>query len=90
MEIGNLIVRPFQLFFIAIILGLSINLVKEQYQFTVPSISNFAIACGAVGAITFFVGIAAVFVQALQGLVMLALDGLSTLFLLAGGIVSSP
>lgn len=34
------------------------------------------------------VGIVACFIDPLQGVIMLALDGLSTLFLLAGGIVS--
>lgn len=89
MEIGNLIARPFQLFFVAIVIGLSVELVKEQVRTAVPSITNFAVACGVFGALAFFVGIAAVFVEKLQGLAMLVLDGIATLFFLAGSIVSS-
>lgn len=89
MEIGNLIARPFQLFFVAIVIGLSVELIKEQVQYTVPSITNFACACGVFGALAFFIGITAVFVEKLQGLVMLVLDGIATLFFLAGSIVSA-
>lgn len=88
MEIGNLIVRPFQLFFVAVVLGLSIALVQEQYRGSAPALTTFCVACGVFGAISFFTGIVAVFVSALQGLVMLVLDGITTLFFLAGSIVS--
>ena len=36
------------------------------------------------------IGVVALFVEALQGLIIVGLDALTTLLMLAGGIVSSP
>jgi hypothetical protein len=51
---------------------------------------SYGAFCGAASLIIALVGIAAIFFEALQGIVMLALDGLTCFFLVAGGIVSYP
>jgi hypothetical protein len=49
---------------------------------------NYGAFCGGAGLLCAAIGVVACFFEALQGIIMLALDGLATLFVLAGGIVS--
>jgi hypothetical protein len=53
-----------------------------------PSIIDYGAFCGGAGLILAVVGLAAIFFDGLKGIVILALDGIATFFLLAGGIVS--
>ncbi len=79
-----------QVFFAVIILGLSANLVKTQAYGGAPSITNYEVFLGIWLFVIALIGIAADFIGALGGIVMVALDGLSLLFTFAGGVVSSP
>jgi hypothetical protein len=62
-------------------------LVKQYGPGHAPSIYPYGTFCGGAAFIIAVVGIAACFVEKLQGIVMLALDAFATFFLLAGGIV---
>jgi hypothetical protein len=53
-----------------------------------PSIIDYGAFCGGASLVIALVGVAACFIESLQGIITLALDGLATFFLLAGGIVS--
>jgi hypothetical protein len=55
-----------------------------------PSIIDYGAFCGSAGLIIAVVGIAAIFFDALQGIIVLALDAFAAFFLLAGGLVSRP
>lgn len=80
-----------QLIFAAIILGLSITLIKGQVYGSAPSQTDFSAFVGGWTALTAVAGIlAATFLTFLDGIMMLALDGLSVIFTLAAGIVRPP
>jgi hypothetical protein len=49
---------------------------------------SYGAFCGGAGLLIAAIGVVACFFEALQGRIMLALDGLATFFVLAGGIVS--
>lgn len=72
--------------FAIIVLALSVTLAKGQVHGKVPSQTDFAAFCGACGLIFAAVGIVACFVEKLQGIITTVLDGIATLFTLAGGI----
>lgn len=54
-----------------------------------PSLIDYGAFCGGAGILFAAIGVVACFIESLQGIIMLALDGLATFFVLAGGIVSS-
>lgn len=81
-------IRVVQLIFAAIVLGLSIAAVKWQTYNDVPATNGFAAFTGAFGALAGVVGLAAIWISPLAGLVMSIIDWLATVFFLAGGIVS--
>lgn len=68
--------------------GISANLAHGQRHGHVPSQTGYAIFTGALGIIASFVGIVALFVSSLDGIITWVLDGVTSLALLAGGIVS--
>lgn len=49
---------------------------------------DYGAFCGGAGLLIAAIGVAATFVEKLQGIVMLALDGIATFFLFAGAVVS--
>ncbi|KAH7061419.1 marvel domain-containing protein [Macrophomina phaseolina] len=77
--------RGFQLICAAVVLGLSISLIKTQVYGRVDAI-NYAAFTGGFGMLAALLGIAAVFFTPLSGLIMVGVDALAALFLLAGGI----
>ncbi|KAJ5130723.1 uncharacterized protein N7515_006762 [Penicillium bovifimosum] len=79
--------RVFQLIFTIIVLALSVKLAKGQEVGSVPAETGYAAFTGGFGILAAIVGIAALFVDSLDGLVTMVLDGVSGLALLAGGIV---
>lgn len=80
-----------QLLFGAVILGLSITLIKGQYFGSAPSQTDFSAFAGGWALLAALVGILATTVfGALEGIPILVLDALATLFLLAAGIVRHP
>lgn len=70
----------------AVVLGLSVTLAKHQVVEGPPAETSFASFTGGFGVFAAAIGIAAIFLEAIPSLVPLALDGLSALFFLAGGI----
>lgn len=86
---ANLIIRGFQLVFSAIVLGLSISLIRGQVWGGAPSQHGYAAFTGGFGCLTALIGFAACFVEAIPAFIMAALDGLASIVFLAGGIVSA-
>lgn len=82
------IVRFFQLAFSVIVLGLSISAVRWQVYGSAPAPSGYAAFAGAWATLTALVGIIAIFVSSLAGILMVGADLLAFIILLAGGIVS--
>jgi hypothetical protein len=76
-----------QLIFTIIVLALSVKLAKGQEIGSVPAETGYAAFTGGIGIVAAIVGIAALFVDSLDGLVTLVFDGVSGFALLAGGIV---
>jgi hypothetical protein len=80
-----------QILFSVIILGISVSLIKGQaWPSAVPSQTSYAAFCGGWGIVIALIGVVALFVEFLQGIIIAGLDGLTTLLMLAGGIVSFP
>jgi hypothetical protein len=78
-----------QLLFGAVVLALSAVLIAQYGPGGHgPSLFDYGAFCGGASVVIALIGIAASFYDGLQGMVMLVLDGLSSFFLLAGGIVS--
>ena len=77
----------FQVFFAVVILGLSGHLVATQALGGAPAVTNYQVFLGIWCLVIAFIGVAAGFVSALAGIVMVALDALSVLFTFAGGVV---
>ncbi|KKY22910.1 hypothetical protein UCDDS831_g03344 [Diplodia seriata] len=81
----NGVARTFQILCAAVVLGLSITLIRSQSYGTVAA-NNYAAFTGGFGLLVGLVGAAAIFIEPLAGIVMVAADALAELFLLAGGI----
>lgn len=73
-----------------IVLGLSANLVATQHFGGAPATTNYEVFVGILGIVAALVGLAGSFISALGGIIALVLDGLTALFLFAGGIVILP
>jgi len=89
MNLPALGLRVFQLLFSAIVLGLSISLIKSQKYGSAPATTGYAAFTGGFGIVAALVGFASVFASALDGLIIWAVDGLASLFFLAGGIAAA-
>ncbi|KAJ6115307.1 hypothetical protein N7486_001085 [Penicillium sp. IBT 16267x] len=87
MKLGTAIARGFQLIFSIVVLGLSITIARQQYYGSVPSQTGYAAFTGALGVLVSLVGIAALFVDSLSGIIIWVLDGVAGVALLAAGIV---
>ena len=86
--IVNFAIRAFQVVFAAVVLGLSVSLVRGQGPGLNSPISLRY--CSFVGGLSFFaaiIGIAGEWVSALQGKTILLIDALVTLVNVAGGVV---
>ena len=89
--IVNFAVRGFQILFAAVVLGLSVGMVKGQGPGSQSPISlRYTAFVGGVTFLTAIVGIAAEWVSVLQGMVGLIIDGIVMLLNIAGGVVCSP
>ena len=75
-----------QLIFCAAVLGLSISLAKGQETGSAPATTGYSGFSGAFGIIAASIGIVALFVESVNGIITWAADGLASLILLAGGI----
>ncbi|KAH8646265.1 marvel domain-containing protein [Xylariales sp. PMI_506] len=85
-SIVPLAVRVISLLAAAVVLGLSVTLAKQQVLGKVPSETGFSSFAGAFGIIVAVIGIAALFVERLPGMLTMITDGLASVFFLAGGI----
>ena len=65
------------------------TLAKQQVLGSVPSETGFGSFTGAFGIIVATLGIAAIFFEAIPGVVTLVADGLAAVCFLAAGIVSA-
>ncbi|RDW89628.1 hypothetical protein BP6252_01660 [Coleophoma cylindrospora] len=84
--VATIILRALQLIFSGVVLGLSVYLAHNYgYGHAVAQL-RYGAFCGALGLLVSFVGIAAAFLDVLQGMVMSVVDALAALLLLAGGI----
>jgi hypothetical protein len=81
---------PVQVIFAGVVLALSIILIKDFGPGRSWSLTSYGAFCGGASLLFALLGVAACFVDALQGIVMFALDGIASFFLLAGGIVCYP
>lgn len=66
------------------------NLARGQRIDSPPPATSYAAFCGGFGVLAALVGIVAIFVSSLEGIATWALDGLSSLTMLAAGIVQPP
>jgi hypothetical protein len=90
MQIVLAALRSFQLLFAVVVIGLSANLIKDQFVAnTVPSAISYAAFTGAFGLLAGLATLAALWVDAIQIVIVLALDALATIFYIAGGVVCS-
>ncbi|KAJ5679558.1 hypothetical protein N7462_007802 [Penicillium macrosclerotiorum] len=87
MQIINRIVRFFQMVFSGVVLGLSINLARNQYYGKVPSQTSYAAFTGALGIIAGIIGFVALIFSGLGEMVSIVVDGVTSAALLIGGIV---
>ncbi|KAJ5726833.1 hypothetical protein N7493_005860 [Penicillium malachiteum] len=81
------IARAFQLIFTVVVLGLSVSLARDQVVGKVPAQTGYASFAGALGVLVSLVGIVALFVDSLSGIITWALDAFASVALLVGGII---
>lgn len=86
--LATLVTRICQLLFTAIVLGISIHAVHWQLVGKAPATTAYNAFAGALGLVTALVGLAAIWISAIPELIMAAVDALTSVLLLAGGIVS--
>jgi len=87
--IVTLALRVCQLIFSAVVLALSVVLVNGYGPGHAPSLLDYGVFCGAGALVIAAIGVIACFLEALQGIVILAIDGLASFFLLAGAAAFS-
>ncbi|KAK4988441.1 hypothetical protein LTR50_003955 [Elasticomyces elasticus] len=80
------ILRFVQIAFAGIVLGLSISLARHQLIGPVPATTSYSAFAGAFAMLAALIGVAAIFVEVIQGLIMPIIDALAALLLLAAGI----
>ncbi|KAL2832192.1 marvel domain-containing protein [Aspergillus pseudoustus] len=88
MQLVTAILRGFQAIFAIVVLGISVDLARGQETRvqSVPAATGYAAFCGGLGTLVALIGVASLFVSSLDGIITWALDGLSSLTMLAAGI----
>jgi hypothetical protein len=84
----NWVLRAFQFLFGIVILGLCVTLIRGHHWGGLPASLGYGAFVGGVTILAALVGIAAVWLEFLDGIVGLAVDALAALLNLAGGVVS--
>ncbi|PQE22296.1 non-classical export protein [Rutstroemia sp. NJR-2017a WRK4] len=84
--IVTLALRGLQVIFAGVVLALSAILIKDFGPGHSWSLTSYGAFCGGASILIALGGVAACFVDSLQGIIMFALDGIAAFFLLAGGI----
>jgi hypothetical protein len=87
LSLGFLIFMSIQLLFAIVVLGLSVTLAKGQRYGSVPAATGYAAFTGGTAIVAALVGCAALYREALNGIISWTTDALASLALLAGGIV---
>ncbi|KAH7321730.1 marvel domain-containing protein [Rhexocercosporidium sp. MPI-PUGE-AT-0058] len=82
----TLAARAFQLALAAVVLALAVVLINGYGPGSGPALIGYGAFCGGAGIVVAAIGVAAVFFDRLQGVIMLALDAFAAFFLLAGGL----
>jgi hypothetical protein len=85
----SLITRALQLICAIVVLALSIRAAKWQMYGSVPATTAYAAFAGGFAILISLVGIASIWISAFPAIIMSMADGLASVLLLAGGIVSS-
>jgi hypothetical protein len=84
----NFAIRGFQILFAAVVLGLSVGMIRGQWEGLNSPISlRYTAFVGGVSFLGGVIGIATEWISVLQGMVGLIIDGLITLLNIAGGVV---
>lgn len=83
----HIVLRGSQIAFAAIVFGLSVHLVREQIRGSAPISLGYASFVGAASLVGAFIGMAGNFIDSLQGVIGLAIDGFLVLANLAGGVL---
>ncbi|KAK0627825.1 marvel domain-containing protein [Immersiella caudata] len=78
--------RVLQFIFGVAVLGLSVTLVKAQVYGSAPTTTKYSTFTGGFGVFAAIVGAVGLFIEAIPDIANMALDGLSSVLLLAGGI----
>ncbi|GAB7362918.1 hypothetical protein MBLNU230_g3219t1 [Neophaeotheca triangularis] len=86
LNIISFVLRGLQLIFGAIVLGLSIRAIQWQRTGSAPATTSYSAFAGAFCMLVALVGIAAVWIHKLAGLIMAGIDTLASILLVAGGI----
>lgn len=86
--IPTLVTRIFQMIFAIIVLALSVRAAKWQLVGAVPTTTAYSAFAGAFAILVTLVGLAALWLSAIPKIIVSGLDGLASILLLAGGIVS--
>jgi hypothetical protein len=86
--LASLITRALQLICAIVVLALSIRAAKWQMYGSVPATTAFAAFTGGFAVLISLVGVVSIWISAIPALIMSMADGLASLLLLAGGIVS--
>lgn len=87
--LATYLTRGLQLIMAVIVLGLSITAAKWQGAGSVPATTAFAAFVGAFGVLVAIIGFVAARIDSIPNLIMAGLDGLTSVLMLAGGIVSA-
>lgn len=80
--------RACQILFTTIVLGISISAARWQVYGSVPATTSYDAFAGALGLLNALIGLAGIWVSAIPELIMSAVDTITSVLLLAGGIVS--
>lgn len=86
--LATLITRACQILFTTIVLGISISAVRWQVYGSAPATTSYNAFAGAFGLLVALIGLAGIWVSVVPELIMSAVDTVTSILLLAGGIVS--
>lgn len=86
----NFAIRGFQGLFAIVILGLSVDLIRGHKIGDLPATLSFAAFAAGLSIVGVIIGVAATWVEILQGIIGAAIDGVVAVVNLAAGVVSFP
>lgn len=85
----TLALRGTQALFAVVVLGLSVGLITDHKTGSLPITLGYAAFVGGISLLGAFIGIAANWVELLQGIIGAGIDAFLTILNIAGGIVSN-